>query len=36
MVERTYHKMLSAVVDELLHFFLVLFTPYVHFHKKLH
>jgi hypothetical protein len=36
MVERTYHKVLSAVVDELLHPLLVVFTPHMHLHKKLH
>jgi hypothetical protein len=36
MVERTYHKVLSAVVDELLHPLLVVFTPHVRLHKKLH
>jgi hypothetical protein len=34
MIERTYHKVLSAVVDELLHPFLVVFTLHVRFHKK--
>jgi hypothetical protein len=36
MVERTYHKVLSVVVDELLHPLLAVFTPHVHLHKKLH
>jgi len=27
MVEQTYHKVLSEVVDELLHSFLAVFTP---------
>jgi hypothetical protein len=36
MVERTYHKVLSAVVNELLHPFLVVFTPHMRLHKKLH
>jgi hypothetical protein len=34
MVERTYHKVLSAVVDELLYPFFSVFTPHVHLHKK--
>jgi hypothetical protein len=34
MVEWTYHKVLSAVVDELLHPFLVVFTPHMRLHKK--
>jgi hypothetical protein len=29
MVERTYHEVLSAVVNELLHALVVVFTPYV-------
>jgi hypothetical protein len=29
MVERTYHKILSAVIDELLHPLLAVFTPHV-------
>jgi hypothetical protein len=36
MVERTYPKVLSAIVDELLHLFLAVFTPHVHLHKKLY
>jgi hypothetical protein len=36
MVEWTYHKMLSAIVDELWHPLLVVFTPHVHLNKKLH
>ena len=36
MVERTYHKVLSAVVNELLHLFLAVFTLHVCLHKKLH
>jgi len=28
MVEQTYHKVLSVVVDELLHPILVVFTPH--------
>jgi hypothetical protein len=35
MVERTYHKVLRAVADELLHPFLVVFTQHMHLHKKL-
>ena len=36
IVEQTYHKVLSVVVDELLHLFLAVFTPYVRLNKKLH
>jgi len=36
IVEQTYYKVLSAVVDELLHLLLTVFTPHVHLHKKLH
>jgi hypothetical protein len=36
MVELTYNKMLSAVVDELLHPLLAIFTPHVGLHKKLY
>jgi len=36
IVERTYHEVLSAVVDELLHFLLAIFTPHVCLHKQLH
>jgi hypothetical protein len=36
MVEQTYNKMLSAVVDELLHPFLAVFTPHVRLLKNLH
>jgi hypothetical protein len=36
MVERTYHEVLSAVVDELLHLFLTVFTLHVRLHKKLY
>jgi hypothetical protein len=36
MVERTYHKVLSAVVNKLLHLFLAVFTLHVRLHKKLH
>ena len=36
IVEQTYHKVLSVVVDELLHPFLAVFTPYVRLNKKLH
>jgi hypothetical protein len=31
-----YHKVLSSAVNELLHPFLVVVTPHVHFHNKLH
>jgi len=34
MVERTYHEVLSASVNKLLHPFLVVFTPHVRLHKK--
>jgi len=36
MVEQTYHKVLSAIVDELLHPLLAVFTPHVRLHKKLY
>jgi hypothetical protein len=36
MVERTYHKVLSAVVIELLHPFLAVLTPHVRLNKQLH
>jgi hypothetical protein len=36
MVERTYHKMLSAVVNELLHPFLAVITPHIRLYKQLH
>jgi len=36
MVERTYHKVLSTVVNKLLHIFLAVFTLHVRLHKKLH
>jgi hypothetical protein len=36
MVERIYHKVLSVVVDELLHLFLAVLTLHVLLHKKLH
>jgi hypothetical protein len=36
MVEWTYQKVLSAVVDELLHPLLAIITPHVCLHKKLH
>jgi hypothetical protein len=36
MVEQTYHKVLSAVVNELLHPLLALLTPHVHLNKQLH
>jgi hypothetical protein len=35
MVEQTYHKVLSTVVNELLHPLLAVLTPYVRFHKQL-
>jgi hypothetical protein len=31
-----YHKVLSLVVDKLLHPFLAVFTPHMRLHKKLH
>jgi hypothetical protein len=34
MVERTYHEVLSASVNKLLHPLLVVFTPHVRLHKK--
>jgi len=36
MVERTYHKVLSMIVNELLHPFLAVFTPHVRLYKQLH
>jgi len=36
MIERTYHKVLSTVVHELLHPFLAVLTPHVHPYKQLH
>jgi len=36
MVERTYHKVLSVVVNEQLHLSLAVFTLHVRLHKKLH
>jgi hypothetical protein len=36
MVKQTYHKVLSAVVDELLHTLLAVFTLHMCLHKKLH
>jgi hypothetical protein len=36
MVERTYHKVLSAVVNELLRPLLAVLTPHVHLYKQLH
>jgi len=36
MVERIYHKVLSAVVNKLLHPLLAVFTPHVRLYKQLH
>jgi len=36
MVEQTYHKMLSAVVNELLRPLLAVLTPHVRLNKQLH
>jgi hypothetical protein len=36
MVERTYHEVLSVVVDKLLHPPLAVCTPHVRLHKQLH
>ena len=36
MVEQTYHKILSTVVNELLHPLLAVMTSHVHLHKQLH
>jgi hypothetical protein len=36
MVERTYHKVLSVVINELLHPLLLVFTPHVRLYKQLH
>jgi len=36
MVEQTYHKVLSTVVNELLGPLLAVLTPHVHLNKQLH
>jgi hypothetical protein len=36
MVERTYHKVLSMVVNELLHPFLAVLPLHVRLYKQLH
>jgi hypothetical protein len=36
MVEWTYHKVLSVVVNELLHLLLAVLTPHVRLYKQLH
>jgi len=36
MVEKTYHEVLSTIVNELLHPFLAVLTQYVRLHKQLH
>jgi hypothetical protein len=36
MVERTYHKVLSAVVNKLLHPLLAVLTSHVRLYKQLH
>jgi hypothetical protein len=36
MIERTYHKVLSMVVHELMHPFLAVLTPHVRLYKQLH
>jgi len=36
MVEQTYHKVLSTVVNELLRPLLAVLTPHVRLHKQLH
>jgi hypothetical protein len=36
MVEQTYHIVLSAVVNELLHPLLAVFTTHVRLYKQLH
>jgi len=36
MIERTYHEVLNAIVNELLHPLLVVFTLYVRLYKQLH
>ena len=36
MVERTYHEVLNAIVNELLHPFLAVFTLHVRLYKQLH
>jgi hypothetical protein len=36
MIDRTYHKVLSTVVHELLHPLLAVLTPHVRLYKQLH
>jgi hypothetical protein len=36
MVERTYHEVLSTVVNELLHLLLAVLTLHVRLYKQLH
>ena len=36
MIEKADHKVLSAVINELLYPLLVVFTPHVHLNKQLH
>jgi hypothetical protein len=36
MVEQTYHKVLSTVVNELLRSLLAVLTPHVRLHKQLY
>ena len=36
MIERTYHKMLSTVVHELLHPLLAVLTAHMRLYKQLH
>jgi hypothetical protein len=36
MVEQTYHKVLSTIVNELLRHFLAVLTPHVRLNKQLH
>jgi len=36
MVEQTYHKMLSTIINELLRPLLAVLTSYVRLHKQLH
>ena len=36
MVERTYHKVLSAIVNELLHPLLAVLTVHMRLNKQLH
>jgi len=36
MVEQTYHKMLSMIINEMLRLLLAVLTPHMHLHEQLH